>query len=319
MFHIQGKEFIELIPRSFGGDLEVCESASHHPGYFSSTTCTTRNEYFDILYFTCRFYQNIRVNAMEDITHVSLHFQLRGYSDARISGLNQPLAMKPNVHNLLNCVAPVSDFIFPQQEHYEYVCVGLKPSFFQSILEGCGEIGDELLKNVAHQKPFGLFKESMATDFHQLQVLRQLKDAPIADSLKPAFLLSKVRELTLLTLGRSAKPDAITGLNNEDIARLHAVREYLSLNFLQAHSLEKISRAFLLNEFKLKTGFRKLFNTTVFGFIHELRMSHGLELIQSGGYSIADISIKLGYESESSFRRAFKLFFGTSPAAVKKG
>lgn len=318
MYHIEGKEFVELIPRSFGGNLDICESKSHHPGYFSSSTCTTRNEYFDILYFTCRFYQNIRVDALEDITHVSLHFQLRGYSDARISGINQPLDMKPGFHNLLNCVEPVSDFIFPQQDQYEYICVGLKPSFFQSILEECGEMGDELLRIAAHQKPFGLFKKSLAADFHQLQVLRQLKDAPIADSLKPAFLLSKVRELTLLTLGISGKPDAIIGLTARDINKLHTVREYLSLHFLQTHSLENISRTFLLNEFKLKSGFRKLFNTTVFGFIHELRMSHGLELIQAGEYSISDISIKLGYESESSFRRAFKLFFGTSLAAVKK-
>lgn len=317
MYQIEGKEFLELIPRAFGGDLVRTEANAEHPGQFRCTTRSTRNECFDILYFSSRFDQAIRVNALQDTSHVSLHFQLHGYSDARISGLNQPLDMQSGFHNLLNCVDPVSTFIFPKQDQYEYICVGLKPSFFQDILDESGEVGDRLLNKSAHQQPFGLFTKSKSTDFHQLQVLRQLKNTPVADSLKPAFLRSKIRELTLLTLGRSLETDTLTGLTTEDVNRLHAVHEYLSMNFLLTHSLESISRDFLLNEFKLKSGFRKLFQNTVFGFIHELRMNHALELIRAGGHSISDVSIKVGYESNASFSRAFKLFFGTSPATVK--
>jgi AraC-like DNA-binding protein len=40
--------------------------------------------------------------------------------------------------------------------------------------------------------------------------------------------------------------------------------------------------------------------------------------LRGKGMSIADVAVRLGYESEASFSRAFKRITGTSPGVVRR-
>jgi AraC-like DNA-binding protein len=53
---------------------------------------------------------------------------------------------------------------------------------------------------------------------------------------------------------------------------LVAVRDYIDLNFLNPNSLESLSRQFGLNEFKLKHGFKTLFDTSPIRYLQKKRL-----------------------------------------------
>ena len=146
-----------------------------------------------------------------------------------------------------------------------------------------------------------------------------LQNPPVADNLKAVYLRSKVKELIFLSLNTysSAPGQDHYPITAQDIEKLQEVKSYLSVHYLSALSLEGISRSFLLNEFKLKKGFKAVFGHTVFGYIHQLRIEYAGRLLQDGGMSIGEVAALVGYTSDSSFIRAFKSYYGCSPGKIR--
>lgn len=315
MYQLAGEEFGDLIRREFTVDVMTAESSGTLAKVFDCKSKSFRNTDFDLLKFSATFQEDVRVNDLQDTTHVSMHFQLSGKSNASISGLSRDQPMQGGQFNIINCVDPVSSFVFPRQQSYEYLCVGLKTSFFSRVVEDCGPTYQEILNQVEKGQGFSLFNRGTTINGWQMSVLQLLQNPPVADTLKDSYVQGKVKELILLSLNGYRGDDCghTTVWNNRDIEKLTAARDYLRINYLSILTLEGISRSFLLNEFKLKKGFKELFGITVFGYIHQLRMEHAARLLQNGGLTIGEISTITGYTSDSSFIRAFRSFYGQSP------
>ena len=73
-----------------------------------------------------------------------------------------------------------------------------------------------------------------------------------------------------------------------------------------------------LNEFKLKKGFRQLFQNTVYGFVNERRLQEARRLIYEGAKNMSVIAYELGYAHPQHFQRAFKKRFGVTPGSLLK-
>jgi AraC-like DNA-binding protein len=67
-----------------------------------------------------------------------------------------------------------------------------------------------------------------------------------------------------------------------------------------------------LNDRKLKTGFREVFKTTAFSYLHDCRMERAQELLRQKR-AIASVAAAVGYASPTAFNRAFQRKFGMSP------
>jgi len=119
---------------------------------------------------------------------------------------------------------------------------------------------------------------------------------------------------------RSSTPVPNVGqkrLHPVDQIKVLRVKKFLEENFLQPFTLGSLSREFGLNEFKLKLGFRSLFNTSVFHFAGTLRMEHAGKLIAENGLSIKEVSDMLSYSAPRHFSSAFKKRFGYCPSDLK--
>ena len=53
-------------------------------------------------------------------------------------------------------------------------------------------------------------------------------------------------------------------------------------------------------------------------YINELRIKRAIEEIEKGNMLILDIALEAGFESLSTFNRAFKKITGTTPSDYKK-
>ena len=53
-------------------------------------------------------------------------------------------------------------------------------------------------------------------------------------------------------------------------------------------------------------------------YINELRIKRAIEKIEKGDMLILDIALEAGFESLSTFNRAFKKITGTTPSDYKK-
>lgn len=319
MYQIEGKEFATLMKREFVAGFQAEETSVTLKDRFECQTKSLRNAHYDILHFYADFKKTVRVNRMEDTTHVSFHFELSGRSDASITGFKEVLSMEKGHFNVMNCIDPVSTFTFPEQQKYEYICLGLKPTFFRQILAECGPGFQEIFDRSARAESFSLFSQSKRMDHWQNTTLGLISAPPVADALKASYITSKVKELVLLTLNHDPQnnKDKTDDISSADAERLMSCKAYLSENFLHQLTLEEISRNFMLNEFKLKRGFKKLFGTTVFGYIQQLRLNHAQTLLLSGGFTVGEVAAVIGYASDSAFIRAFRQCYGYSPGKYR--
>ncbi|MEM8674691.1 MAG: helix-turn-helix transcriptional regulator [Cyanobacteria bacterium P01_G01_bin.67] len=68
-----------------------------------------------------------------------------------------------------------------------------------------------------------------------------------------------------------------------------------------------------LNDCTLKRGFREVFGTTAFGYLHNYRLEQARQLLQEHHLKISEIAHKIGFASRTSLSRGFRQKYGVSP------
>ena len=79
-------------------------------------------------------------------------------------------------------------------------------------------------------------------------------------------------------------------------------------------TLAELARQSQINECALKRGFRQVFGTTVFGYLHNYRLEYARQLLDQGTKTVIGVAHTVGFASRSSFARAFRKKFGVNPA-----
>lgn len=148
--------------------------------------------------------------------------------------------------------------------------------------------------------------------------LRQIFHCPFQGVTQQIYLESKCLELIALKLDQLAQDQPTSGsikhLKPEDINRIYQARTILLRNINHPPSLLDLAKQAGLNDRKLKQGFRAVFGTTVFGYLHDYRMVQAKQLLEEQRMNVNEVSRAIGYASRSTFYKAFKKKFGVSPS-----
>lgn len=149
--------------------------------------------------------------------------------------------------------------------------------------------------------------------------LEQIFHCPFQGRTKQMYLEGKCLELIALKLEQLKDIDKRTGtscsLKPDDIDRIHHARAILTANLDNPPSLMELARQVSLNDYKLKVGFRQVFGTTVFGYLHQHRMETARQLLGTQRMNIKEVARTVGYANQSRFAAAFRKQFGVNPKA----
>lgn len=157
-----------------------------------------------------------------------------------------------------------------------------------------------------------------------IKLANELFNSPFTNELHNIYLQSKVLEIIYNQIKEFEKCFCKKECNcekiklsNEDIQALYKARDIILLTH-DFPDLSTLARKVAINEFKLKFGFKKLFNTTVGQMILEHKMIHAKQLLETSEFSILEIANFVGYKYQQSFSNAFIQFFGLRPKDVMK-
>jgi len=189
--------------------------------------------------------------------------------------------------------------------------------FTQNASDGLRRFADQIESGT----PAILSEQWGAVDPAIQQVVYQIVNNPYKGDLEPIFLLSKSVELLVLCaescrLTTEKKEAFLT--SPADKEKILAVRDLINEKLECPPNLSTISRTVGLNEYKLKRGFRQVFNNTVFGYLSEQRLLLARQYLLDTRRTAADIGYQLGYSTPQHFNNAFKKRFGSTPDAVRK-
>jgi len=206
----------------------------------------------------------------------------------------------------------------PANQRIAWISVHLEPTVFCNWLKLSD---DELpapwrsLIRPADQHYYERFGTPLAS---MQMVLQQIWHCPYQGLTQRLYLESKVWELMSLVLNE-LDSDAVTAVTSQtlrpdDIERIHHASKILQARLDQPPSLIELARLIGINDHKLKLGFREVFGTTVFGFLHEVRLERSRQLLDTGTVNVTEAARAVGYTNRSYFATAFRRRFGMNPS-----
>ncbi|MEH2447971.1 MAG: AraC family transcriptional regulator [Nostoc sp.] len=209
-------------------------------------------------------------------------------------------------------------------EHFLKVDIHLTSSELLNNFARCinQELPPDLIKLIEGKTRQNYIEDNLLTPAMILP-LQQIINCPFQGMTKQIYLEAKCLELIALKLEqltktKNASIKSIT-LKPKDIEKIHHARDILIFQQENPPSLLDLALKVGINDNKLKIGFRQVFGTTVFGYLHNHRMEIARQLLQDGKMHVATVANAVGYANPSHFAAAFKRKFGVSPSECKAG
>lgn len=250
-----------------------------------------------------------------DMELVHLHFIMKGHLVMDSLEGKMPLHFTTNTHNMLynNMGRGVANI--EELEASAFILQFTKDTFLH-LTEHSDEVLQRFAERVLNGQPGALSSRSMPTSLAMQQTINAILHCNYRGGIKKMFLFSKAIEMLVLQAAayqdyHQRKPTFVRTPYDRD--QLFFAREHLLQNLENPPTLSALAKLAGLNEYKLKHGFKELFNTTAFGLVAEKRLELARTYLLDQHKTVGEIADMLGYSSIQHFSSAFKKKFGCSP------
>lgn len=310
-WHHQGFESWRLLPKSLGkGETRVFD-------LHSNLKISIEHNFY---------WQPIRLDySYRNENSLLFNFYIKG--DRRV--INPGIAIEADREETANetCICYISEArsieYFPAQQDLQNLTISVSLDYLQSFASQYQNNNDNsLLKKLFANKPLDSFHQCISHNNLIIRnIIQNLLNCPYDGVIKQMYIESKTLELLALQFSQLAENSTSSppiNFRRDDIERLYLARDILEKSFDSPPSLMGLAREIKLNDCKLKQGFRYLFGTTVFGYVHHCRMEEATKLLSQKDLSITYIAQKVGYASPSRFCHAFKRSQGMTPSTYRR-
>jgi AraC family transcriptional regulator, transcriptional activator of the genes for pyochelin and ferripyochelin receptors len=249
---------------------------------------------------------------------LTLVFRSAGVLKEKIFGVNEDACEQPGESYLF--YYPTGTREIEQKMPGRYVCVRirLEPHFLRLFSQCQEEYLPCLLKPFLETDTPPLFYQSLGKMTPAIQLaLQQLLNCPFQGIMRRNYIEAKTLELITLQFAEMMQDNTpgqqSVNLRKRDIEYIYRARDIITQNITNPPSLIELARQVQLNERKLKQGFRQVFGTTVFGYLHDYRLNQACELLMTGQMNVAEVSYAVGFANRGYFAAAFRKKFGINP------
>lgn len=248
-----------------------------------------------------------------DNERIVSHFQMLGSDlspDKKGLRERQFVIYRESVHPYVLTITPT------HESTHSFFELLLSNDFFDNLIHE----ESAFLMNFDRDKQVNTFSpEFIARITPQMySIITEMQDAPYCGHLKGLFLETKLMELFLMQIDLLDNKILVPSkLNRADVDRLEYIKLYIEQHFSESLSIIHLSKEAGLNQSKLKSGFKELFKTTVFGYVNELRLKEAKRLLLEEKMYINEVAYIVGYKYPHYFSAAFKKKFGILPTNLK--
>ncbi|MEE9363132.1 MAG: AraC family transcriptional regulator [Cellulophaga sp.] len=263
-------------------------------------------------------YSSLGVNeSKNDSEYVRLHFGLQGAYDFKFAQLNSSFQLSGH-HNNIMYSDGLEIQVTNKTERIETFGINFATESFVEIAKNGNDPLKRLAEKVMNRENAILSPEWKTNNFKIQSVINEIIHCQYSKELKDLFLLSKSIELLVLQAELyNEKKNQNYIKSKKDKIKLIEAKELLTARIENPPTLSELSKLVTLNEYKLKRGFKELFGTTVFGYIHKTRMDLAKRLLLGTSKTAKEIAYETGYGSPQHFSKAFKEQFGIPPNSIR--
>lgn len=174
----------------------------------------------------------------------------------------------------------------------------------------------DFAKQIKKGKAHTLAQQNMVLDAAMQQCISAVAHYQGSEDTMRMYVYARVAELLWLQQEnylRTQRPQPLYVKTEYDRERIVFARDYLLTHMDAPPTLLQLAAIAGINEFKLKRGFKELFNQTVFAYLADVRLQMAARALREKKKTITQIAFELGYASPQHFSMAFKKKFGVAP------
>jgi AraC-like DNA-binding protein len=189
------------------------------------------------------------------------------------------------------------------------------------VVTGNVVLHDFVGKTKTGKKHF-LSPQPLVLDAAMLQCISAMTHYQGSEQNKSMYMYGRVLDLLWLqqeNYGRAQQPRMVYVKTEYDKERIVFARDYLLTHMDAPPTLIQLAAIAGINEFKLKRGFKEMFNQTVFAYLADVRLDMAQRALREKQKTVTQIAFELGYASLQHFSAAFKKKFGVPPARYDEG
>lgn len=280
----------------------------------------------DFTVMDCLLTEPLTLKAASDYPMIELGFCLSGGSRGSIAGLGEEVFTKPG-NSVLSLWPEMTDGEARYEVGKRILSAEIRVSrqFLTAMLGGEEKLRTAILPDFPDLPDGHTWKPRIwlrDTDWATKTALAQLLDCPYPEPARRVYREGKILELLAFQLSgtRSKESNNTVSvvLRPKELERVREAAEVLVANMQEPPSLLQLARRVALNDYKLKVGFKQVFGTTAFGYLHEQRMDFSRDLLESGDMNVGEVALAVGYSNQSHFAAAFKRKFGVNPGSISR-
>lgn len=267
------------------------------------------------------WYSNIRLAHKKQMLveypapFIHICFALQCNSSYYAGGTTEPfITFRPREYNIVLLPQRQTKVEWMPGERVETFEMNLSTEFFQQHLPA----DHPFLACMQNQgEAAALSPGNLPITPPMLRIIYDMLQCQMEPAHKRIYIKAKTLELLslqLLQLAESSTQQAFqnNGVKPAEVRKMHLVRDIILQHLNNPHSLPVLAQMADTNECYLKRNFKKIFGTTVYGYILQTRMERAKQLLLQEKKKVSEVAQLSGYSHISHFSKAFRKHFGCS-------
>ena len=287
-------------------------------GYMNYDAISTAG--FTIIKVERMFNQDIQISGFKE-SFFTMQFMLDGYMGIAFKNRQVDILGYQNIASFHS----LDDFKYAcdkQNIYSKFIKIVFKDETMLELANKYPDSFSDVYNNYQNGDTFFLNNAPHVTTPCMLYIISQMRNAWLMGNANQIYIESKILELLSLQL-QQVNNTLIDINQNEckslnEFEKIHEAKRLLLADLNNTPTIPELSKQVGINECKLKYGFKKVFNKTVFECLFDYKMEYARFLLLDTDKPVLDISYECGYFDPSYFAAAFKKKHGVTPKRFRK-
>ena len=178
---------------------------------------------------------------------------------------------------------------------------------------------DDVLRTYLSLQFENIHTEPLDSEYRRLmQEITEVKeDDPMRLAIIQNRIMLMIERFFVRIYERRANVHFDLALSKTDIDRMMRVESELTRDIFEpAPTISQLAKMVSISESKLKKDFKIIYGQPVYEYFQKIRMQAAKDKLLSGGHSVKEVAMELGYSNLSNFTIAFKKEFGLLPSKL---
>lgn len=271
-----------------------------------------------LVHSTMQFNEHVKVISEVEGEVITSQFIFYGSHPASEKNTSRNSRRVGSRHNIRYIPSLKGKYPMMPDIEYKYFLLVLSKSYYFHLIDQHSMLHSEFVKEILKGKYTSFAAKDLSVTSEMKRVINDICECKRTGELKRMHTESRILELLMLQLEQMQSGTEVEKymIKQDDLRKIEHARDILDATYQYPPTIIELSKQVMLNEFKLKKGFKEYYGNTIYGYVTRLRMEEARRLILDEKKSIGQVAAAVGFNHQSHLTEAFKRYFGILPSEV---